>query len=237
MRRVVYVLPIAVRYSPHFVIGRSVCMLPKQQHACNTFDVESTRAPQEIVVTHSLSTSKRVLHHAYGRIVVIGVGEADAIGEPLGMGCAVAEIAVAPATKAPARMMPTNHRFIELVPPCLPRKCRHAAGTQAGTASNTRPPGSDTKGRSSEQAAPASQTPFARPGLNKRGETAHWAATFPTELMGVIELPYSSSVAAETPRSIASNAHGTPSSWPTTTRCRKFFTPSPTSWATRSPWR
>ena len=50
----------------------------------------------------------------------IGVGDADAIGEPDGAGCVVCAVAasdVAPAMHAPARMMPTNQRFIEIVPP------------------------------------------------------------------------------------------------------------------------
>jgi hypothetical protein len=53
----------------------------------------------------------------YGCIVDIGVGDGDAIGDALGYGCAaVAARVVAVATNVPARMIPTNHRLIELVP-------------------------------------------------------------------------------------------------------------------------
>ena len=48
--------------------------------------LESTRTPQEIAVTHSLSTAGRRLRR-YGCIVVTGVGDAEAIGETVGTGC------------------------------------------------------------------------------------------------------------------------------------------------------
>jgi hypothetical protein len=49
----------------------------------------------------------------YGRIVDTGVGDAETIGDTVGTGCALAaNVAVAPAMHVPARMIPTNHRFI-----------------------------------------------------------------------------------------------------------------------------
>jgi hypothetical protein len=45
-------------------------------------------------------------------MVDIGVGDADAIGDVVGTGCAVAATVVAPAMQAPTRMMPANHRFM-----------------------------------------------------------------------------------------------------------------------------
>jgi hypothetical protein len=78
-------------------------------------NLKSTSAPQEILVTHSfIDTNAAKTADSYGRIVVIGVGDAEAIGDTVGVGtgCAPATNGVAPATKAPARTIPTNHRFM-----------------------------------------------------------------------------------------------------------------------------
>jgi hypothetical protein len=90
-------------------------MLPKQQSPRNTLARESTTAPQEILVTHSLWTRLRATTDRYGRIVVVGIGDADAIGDMVGAGCAVAAASdVAPAARAPTRTMPINQRFMEI---------------------------------------------------------------------------------------------------------------------------
>jgi hypothetical protein len=74
----------------------------------------------------------------YGCIVDIGVADGDAIGDELGYGCAaVAPSVVAVATNAPARMIPTNHRVIELLSSLWFQECLHAASTQAGIGSNS----------------------------------------------------------------------------------------------------
>ena len=44
--------------------------------------------------------------------MVIGVGDADAIGDVVGTGWAVAANDVAPAMNAPAKTSPKNHRFM-----------------------------------------------------------------------------------------------------------------------------
>ncbi len=56
MRRIVYVIPTAVRYCPHFVIERSFCMLSNPTPPFKPFGRSSTTGPQETVVTHNLST-------------------------------------------------------------------------------------------------------------------------------------------------------------------------------------
>ena len=61
----------------------------------------------------------------YGCIVAIGVGDAEAMGDIVGVGCADALSAVAPAISAAARIRPTNHLFIELVPPWLKKSGSH----------------------------------------------------------------------------------------------------------------
>jgi hypothetical protein len=105
-----------VRYNPRFVTRRSVCMLPKRATACNRFFSESTRASQENSVTHSLSTARAASRGAaplvYGRIVVIGVGDAETIGDAEGIGWALVASVVAPATQAPRRTIAANHRFM-----------------------------------------------------------------------------------------------------------------------------
>jgi hypothetical protein len=54
----------------------------------------------------------------YGRIVLMGVGDADAIGETVGWGtgCAPATNGVAAAMKPPARTIPMSHPFIKHSP-------------------------------------------------------------------------------------------------------------------------
>ena len=90
-------------------------MLSKHRRGFKARRDQSTRVPQEIAVTHNLSTAKAAIAWNYGRIVVTGVGDGDTIGDIVGVGCALAAIVVAPATNAPARIMPTNHRFIDSV--------------------------------------------------------------------------------------------------------------------------
>jgi hypothetical protein len=88
----------------------------------------STYGPQEIAVTHNLSTqTARVTTKSYGRIVETGVGEADTIGETVGTGCAArAANTEALAMKAPHRTIPTNHRFMNYLLRLL-RDCSHRA--------------------------------------------------------------------------------------------------------------
>jgi hypothetical protein len=128
--------PIAARYGPRFVIGRSACMVTKPSNACNTIAEQSTTVPQETAFTHSLST--RELRHGFvvdcgaadaiGPIVAVGpvvaIGAIDDIGEADGagvMGCAVAESAVAPATSVPAQISAANQRFMRSFLPRAPQ--------------------------------------------------------------------------------------------------------------------
>lgn len=53
--------------------------------------------------------------------MVIGVGEADAIGDVVGTGCAVAASDVAPAMNAPAKTSPKNHRFMMFFLSAVPK--------------------------------------------------------------------------------------------------------------------
>jgi hypothetical protein len=89
-------------------------MLSAVRRVYNILNLESTRTPQDISVTHSFIDTNAAKPPIYGRIVVIGVGDADAIGDTVGggTGCAPATKGVAPATKAPARTIPTNHRLM-----------------------------------------------------------------------------------------------------------------------------
>lgn len=80
-RRIVYVFPIAVRYIPRFVIGRSVCMLSDAQ----------TRLQEAKPLVHNTSTKKFGYSQfidtcAYGCIVVTGVGDAETTGDTIGDG-------------------------------------------------------------------------------------------------------------------------------------------------------
>ena len=45
----------------------------------------------------------------------VAIGPIDSIGEAVGTGCAEAASVAAPAIKLPARMMPGNHRFTEIL--------------------------------------------------------------------------------------------------------------------------
>ena len=55
--------------------------------ACKKLNVESTRVPQEILVTHSLSTrSDENRRKRYGCIVFSGDGDGDTIGDIIGDG-------------------------------------------------------------------------------------------------------------------------------------------------------
>lgn len=61
--------------------------------ACKKLNAESTRVPQEILVTHSLSTrSDENRCKCYGCIVFSGDGDGDVIGDIIGdgAGCAAA---------------------------------------------------------------------------------------------------------------------------------------------------
>jgi hypothetical protein len=61
--------------------------------ACKKLNAESTRVPQEILVTHSLSTrSEENGRKSYGCIVFSGDGDGDTIGDIAGdgAGCAAA---------------------------------------------------------------------------------------------------------------------------------------------------
>ncbi len=107
----------------------------------------------------------------YGRIVVTGVGVADTIGDGVGTGCAFAPSVIVPAMHAPARTMPANHLLIELLPPSVLN-------------------GSPTPG-------PAAQTAASAAGNKERGEAAPRPAII-QDTMGVIDLPYTRSVAEET---------------------------------------
>lgn len=86
-------------------------MLSKHGRIFKARGFESTRAPQEIAVTHKLST-RATRGGGYGRIVVAGVGDGDTIGDMVGAGWAVAATVVAPTMHELARMRPTNHRFM-----------------------------------------------------------------------------------------------------------------------------
>jgi hypothetical protein len=45
----------------------------------------------------------------------VAIGAIDSIGEAVGAGCAEAASVAAPAMKLPARTMPRNHRFTEIL--------------------------------------------------------------------------------------------------------------------------
>jgi hypothetical protein len=98
-------------------LGEAPACYQIRERAFKKRNAESTRAPQEILVTHSLSTKPGWFNAKhYGRIVVTGVGEADTIGDTSGdgvpIGCAWAINVPVPASDIPARTSPINQRFI-----------------------------------------------------------------------------------------------------------------------------
>jgi hypothetical protein len=124
--------PIAARYGPRFVIGRSNSILSKRHTGGNGVAPSSTTAAQELTIAHSLSTTGADLRQGFivdigdadaiGAIVPIGaavasgaiddIGDADGAGET---GCAFAASVVTPATSVPAHISPANQRFIRFL--------------------------------------------------------------------------------------------------------------------------
>ena len=50
---------------------------------------------------------------------IVAMGDTEANGDTMPIGAAEAEAAAPPAIAAPTRIMPANHRFMELRPPYL----------------------------------------------------------------------------------------------------------------------
>jgi quinolinate synthase len=156
------------------------------------------RTPQGLHKKVALPT----VYRHYTRIVGIGVGVAEAIGDGVAIGCAVAASVVAPATQTPARTIPTNHRFIDCLLLC-------DDGEWPG-----RPvpvlPAALNGCRCGQAACPPLPASPATPQVNpEAAEVYHYGQ------MGVIELPYTRSVAAETDPVFAPVEHVIPRvEWP-----------------------